>query len=124
MVVINLVLPGFSRLATGETVGENLIKDLIGDPLRAAIRHINRKLLQPRGRETLESLRRKPQLTVRPQQLKAIAAARLAVHQVYLSTPGDDIGVWGLAQALHGQRQLFIVFFRAQRNALRHCFAA
>ena len=26
-------------------------KDLIGDPLRAAIRHINRKLLQPRGRK-------------------------------------------------------------------------
>ncbi len=49
-------------------------KNLIGDPLRAAIRHINRKLFQTRGRKAAKSLRRKPKLAVMPKQFKAVTA--------------------------------------------------
>ena len=64
--VINRILSRFTRLAAGKTVREDLIKYLIGYPLRSAVRQIDRKLLQPRRRKAVEPLRREPQLAVGP----------------------------------------------------------
>ncbi len=87
VVVIDLILLCGARFATRKAVRENLVKDLIVNPLRASVRAIDGKLLQPRRRKTAKSLRGKPQLAVVPQQLKAIAATRLAAAQVDIRPP-------------------------------------
>jgi hypothetical protein len=53
MVVIDLILVGSALFAARKTVRENLVKDLIVNPLRAVIRIIDRKLLQPCRRKRL-----------------------------------------------------------------------
>ena len=77
VVVIDLILLLAARRAAGKAVGENLIKHLISHPLRASVRAVIGKELQFGRRNFAESLWRKPPLTVIPQQLKAVAAARL-----------------------------------------------
>lgn len=88
--MVGLVLLGLARFAARKTVRKDLIKDLIGNPLRAAVRQIDRKLLQPRRREAVKALRGKPALPVGPQQLEAIAPTRLAAGQINLAAPRDD----------------------------------
>ncbi len=77
MVIVDLILLRGAFFAACKAVRENLVKNLIVNPLRAIIREIDGKLLQPCGRKAAESLRGKPQLTIIPQQFKAVAAARL-----------------------------------------------
>ncbi|MNL77352.1 hypothetical protein D3C87_2035060 [compost metagenome] len=55
-----------------------MVKDLIVNPLRTLVRIIDGELFHSRRREMAKSLRGEPQLAVIPQQLKAVAAARLA----------------------------------------------
>ena len=76
-----------ARFAARKAIREDLIEDLIVNPLRASVRVIDGKLLQPRRRKTAKSLRGKPQLAVIPEQLKAIASARLAAAQVDVCPP-------------------------------------
>jgi hypothetical protein len=92
VVVIDLILVGSALFAARKTVRENLVKDLIVNPLRAVIRIIDGKLLQPCRRETAKALRGKPQLAVVPQQLKAVAAARLSAVQIDIRPPGGNPG--------------------------------
>ena len=122
--MIDPILFRFSRLAARKTVWENLIKDLIGHPLRAAIRQIDGELLQPRRRKTVKALRREPALTIRPQQLKTVAPTRLAAGKIDFAPPRHDARMRLLAQSVHRQRELFIIFFRTQRHPLRQIVAA
>lgn len=48
VVIIDLILPGCARFAARKAIREDLIKDLIVNPLRASLRVIDGKLLQPR----------------------------------------------------------------------------
>ena len=65
--VIDRILFGVTRSAAGKAIGENLVENLIGHPLRAGVRQVDGELLQPGRRETAEALRRKPALMVGPQ---------------------------------------------------------
>lgn len=88
--MIDPILFRFSCLAARKTVRENLIKDLIGHPLRAAIRQIDGELFQSRRRKTVKALRREPALTIRPQQLKTVAPTRLAAGKIDFAPPRHD----------------------------------
>ena len=96
---------------------------LIGHPLRAGVRQVNGELLQSGPRESGRRLWRKPALMVGPQQLKAVAAARLAAGERDFAMPAT---AWlrRLAEPLHRQRQLFVILFRAQRDPLRQRLTA
>ena len=111
--VVSRILFRFAGLAAGKTVRENLIKHLIGHPLRSAVRQIDRKLLQPRRRKAVEFLRREPQLAIGPQQLEAVASTRLSVDEVDFPAPRYHARMRRLPQAVHRQRQLFVILFRA-----------
>jgi hypothetical protein len=78
VVVIHLVLVCSALFAAGKAVRENLVKHLIVNPLRAIVRVIDGKLLQPGRRKTAKPLRGKPQLAVIPQQFKTVATTRLS----------------------------------------------
>ena len=67
VMVIDRILFGVTRSAAGKAIGENLVENLIGHPLRAGVRQVDGELLQPGRRETAEALRRKPALMVGPQ---------------------------------------------------------
>ncbi len=122
MVVIDLILFGSSLLAAGKTVREDLVKDLIVNPLRTVIRVINGKLFQPCRRETAKSLWGKPQLAVIPQQFEAVATARLAAAQVDIRPPRRDPRLRLAALFMHFQRGFFIIHFGAERHAFRLVF--
>ena len=122
--VINRILSRFARLAAGKTVREDLIKYLIGYPLRSAVRQIDRKLLQPRRRKAVEPLRREPQLAVGPQQLEAVTPTRLPVNEADFPAPRHHARMRLLPQAVHRQRQLFVILFRAQRDPRRQIVPA
>ena len=122
MVVIDLILVGGAFFAARKTVRENLVKHLIVNPLRAVIRVIDRKLLQPCGRETAKPLRGKPQLAVIPQKLKAVTAARLPAIQVDIRPPRRDPRLRLAAQLVHFQAGLFVIYFGAERHAFRLIF--
>ena len=122
--VIDRILVGVTRGAAGKAIGENLIEHLIGHPLRAGVRQVNGKLFQPGRRETGETLWRKPALMVGPQQLKAVAAARLAAGERDFAAPCHHAWLRRLAEPLHRQRQLFVILFRAQRDPLRQRLTA
>ena len=118
MVVIDLILVGSALFAARKTVRENLVKDLIVNPLRSAIRIINGKLFQPCRRETAKPLRGKPQLAVVPQKLKAVAAARLSAVQIDIRPPGGNTRLRLAAQLVHFQPGLFVIDFGAERHAI------
>ena len=123
MVEIDLILIGRALLAAGKAVREDLVEDLVVHPLRAVVRVIDGKLLQPCGWETAKALRSKPQLAVVPQQLKAVATARLALGQINGGSPGGDARLRLRALFMHGQRRLFVIHFGTQHDALRLIFS-
>ncbi len=90
--VIDRIPVGVTRGAAGKAIGENLIEHLIGHPLRAGVRQVNGELLQSGRRESGEALWRKPALMVGPQQLKAVAAARLAAGERDFAAPCHHAG--------------------------------
>lgn len=61
---------------------------------------------------------------VGPQQLKAVAAARLAAGERDFAAPCHHAWLRRLAEPLHRQRQLFVILFRAQRDPLRQRLTA
>ena len=124
VMVIDRILVGVTRGAAGKAIGENLIEHLIGHPLRAGVRQVNGELLQSGRRESGEALWRKPALMVGPQQLKAVAAARLAAGERDFAAPCHHAWLRRLAEPLHRQRQLFVILFRAQRDPLRQRLTA
>ena len=111
--VINLVLIDGALFTARKAVRENLVKDLIVNPLRAVIRVIHGKLLQPGRRETAETLRGKPQLAVVPQQLEAVAATRLPAAQIDICPPRRDAR---LRLAAQGHTFRLIVPCQPERN--------
>ena len=119
MMVINLVLIGVALFAARKAVRENLVKDLIVNPLRAVIRVIHGKLLQPGRRKTAEALRGKPQLPVVPQQLEAVAATRLPAAQIDICPPRRDARLRLAAHFVHFQRRFFVIHFGAQGHTFR-----
>ena len=123
VVVIDLILIRRTLFAARKTVRENLVKDLIVNPVRAVIRVIYRELLQPGGRETAKPLGGKPQLAVIPQQLKAIAAARLSAVQVDIRPPRRNPRLRLAALLVHFQRRFFVIHFGAERHAFRLIFS-
>ncbi|MNR19604.1 hypothetical protein D3C85_1364070 [compost metagenome] len=121
--VIDLILLCRALLASGKAIGEDLIEDLIVDPLRAVVRIIDGELLEPRRRKTAKALRGKPQLAVIPQQLKAVTSTCLPLRQIDSRPPGGDARLRLTAQFVHRQRRLFVIHFGAQHDALRLIFS-
>ncbi|MNV71099.1 hypothetical protein D3C71_1641000 [compost metagenome] len=92
--------------AAGKAIGKDLIENLVGHPLRAAVGHVDGKLRQLSRRRLRLSLWTEPLLAVGPDQLEAVTAGCLALIQ-------GQAGLVPLQPAnllpFHDQQPFFIV---------------
>ena len=101
VMVIDMILFSFTRKITGETIREDLIKNLIRSPLWADIRYIDGKLLQSCRRHSAEALRCKPTLAIVPQQFETITPPRLSAGEIDRRPPCGDARLRLTALLMH-----------------------
>ena len=99
-----------------ETVGEDLIEDLIGHPGRMTLRPFETKLAQPLDGHRADPFRAKPAVVAGPEQLEAIGLPGGALVQ---GQRGLVVAIAGhLALGGHGDQPLFIIGLAAQQYLL------